>query len=107
MDTPADLFEHHIKPVIGPELAKRVKGVYVFDISGPNGGVWRVDLKDAPGVTEGDRSDMDISISLTDSDFVDMVHGRLNPQIAYMTGKMIVEGNSAFALKILKVLNIY
>ena len=107
METPAELFERHIGPVIKPSLACKVRGVYLFDISGPNGGVWRVDLKDAPEITRDDKSNADIVISITDSDFVELVRGRLNPQIAFMTGKMTVEGETAYVLKIMKVLNIY
>lgn len=107
MNTPRDIFEQHIKPKINSEVAKRINAVYVFDVKGPNGGVWRVDLKDSPGVTEGNTAGADVFIEIDDDDFVAMVNGQLNPQMAYMSGKMKVEGNTALALKIQLVLNIY
>ena len=37
-----------------PDKAKEVDAIFLFTITGDNGGVWTVNLKDELGVTEGD-----------------------------------------------------
>jgi len=61
---------------------------------------WFVDLKTGKGsITESDAK-ADCMIALKDSDFVLLMNGKLNPQNAFMQGKLKVQGNMMLAQKL-------
>lgn len=83
----------------GPALVKKVKGVVQFIIT--PGGEWVVDLKNGSGsVTTGRAKKADITLTVSDDDFFAMASGKLNPQQAFMRGKLKVKGNMALAMKL-------
>lgn len=87
-----------------PDMAGKVNATYKFTLTGDNGGTWRVDLTSAPGaVTEGDGA-ADCSITITDSDFVDVVNGKMDATMAFMGGKLKVEGDMSLAMKLTHIL---
>ena len=43
---------------------------------------------------------------MTDSDFIDMVEGKLNGQMAFMTGKLKIKGDMSLAMKLGNVLGL-
>ena len=62
----------------GAAMAKKVKGVIQFDITGA--GKWHLDLKNAPpALTEGTKK-ADVTITISDADFVAVAMGKLNAQ---------------------------
>lgn len=91
----------------GPTLVKKVRGSYLFKITGSDGTVveWLVDLKNGNGsVTKSPGKKGDCTISMKDSDFMNMVMGKLGPQKAFFEGKLKVSGNTALALKLQSVM---
>lgn len=62
-----------------------------------------VDCTKNLGVRLG-KETVDCSISLSDSDFIDIYEKRLNPQIAFMSGKLKVHGEVSHLLKLGAVL---
>ena len=97
-----EIFEKHIPGLIEskPDLADKVKASYKFAVGGDQGGTWLVDLSAAPGsVTEGDGDAM-CTITIKDTDLVDIVNGKLNSQMAFMSGKLKVAGDMSLALKL-------
>lgn len=83
----------------GPALVKQVKGVIQFDVSG---GAWVVDLKNGSGsVYEGKaKGKPDMTLSVSDDDFVKLAAGKLNAQQAFMQGKIKIKGNMGLAMKL-------
>jgi len=90
-----------------PSLAKKVNGIYQFNITASNGQAkfWTVDLKNEPGkVFEGKPEKADVTMSMKEEDFLDLVTGNLDGQSAFMQGKLRMVGNMALAMKLGTVL---
>jgi len=85
------------------EAAKQVDAVYKFVLTGDKGGSWIVNLKDKPGVTQGD-GDAGCTITMEAADFLAMNNGELDPQAAFMAGKMVITGDMSLAFKLGQVL---
>lgn len=82
-----------------------INAVYQFDIKGPNGGTWTVDLTTPGGkVTAGAAANANCTVTMEDENFVKLVTGQLNPQMAFMTGKLKVAGNMGLALKLASII---
>lgn len=91
---PANLAEN-------PEKAKSTDAVYVFNLTGDEGGVWTLDFtKDDDFVSEGESEEAQCTVTMSDSDFVDMWEGRLNPAQAFMMNKISIQGNMGLAMKL-------
>jgi putative sterol carrier protein len=82
---------------------KKVGFVYQFEISPEKGKppvVWTLDLKNGNGsMTKGKVGKADVTFALVDSDAVALFERTLNPQTAFMQGKMKIKGNMAAAQK--------
>ena len=94
----------------GASLVKKVKGIIQFNIAGGGNqtGQWTVDLKNGSGsVNAGPpaQGKADLTISVKDADFMSMQAGKLNPQSAFMSGKIKIKGNMGLAMKLGTVLN--
>ena len=101
--TPQQIFEDKIATRLSenPDVAEKINVAYQFKLTGDDGGDWAVDLREPPGaVTAGVVDGSDITITMEASHFVDLVEGRLNGQMAFMTGKLKIDGNPALALKL-------
>jgi putative sterol carrier protein len=87
------------------EQASAIGAVFKFILEGDGGGKFIVNLKDNPGVTEGDGA-ADCTITLTTQDFVDLTEGKANGQQLFFTGKLKVEGDMSLALRLQALLDI-
>ncbi len=102
--TPAQIFEEIGNRLKGnPEKAKTINAVYQFNITGDQGGTWTVDCTAAESKA-GAAANPGCTITIGDKDFVDLVQGKLNGQMAFMSGKLKVAGNMALAMKLQQVL---
>ena len=101
-----EFFDARLNARITPEWAESVDGaVFQFHVTGPTGGAWVVDLsKTSDRVSEGEHGTADCTIGLSEDDLIAIVDGQLNPNMAYMLGKLRITGNISLSLKIPKLL---
>lgn len=88
----------------GKPLIEKVSSVFGFQITKKKGAkpslIYAIDLKNGQGkCTEGKPAKADATFTMTDDDFEAVCLGKLNPQIAFMQGKMKIQGNMAKASK--------
>jgi putative sterol carrier protein len=82
------------------EASKGLNAVYQFDLSGDGGGKWYVVIANEQcQVSEGAHASPNITISMTAQDYLDLVTGKLNGQVAFMTGKLRIAGDMGLALR--------
>jgi len=105
--TPKAFFEEKIAKKLAdkPELSKAVNSIYEFNIEGDGGGVWTVDLTKEPGVvTSGSGGAAKCVVTAKSPDFMNIVSGKMNPQMAFMSGKLKIKGDMGLAMKLQKVI---
>src|ERR1700687_2177814 len=91
-----ELFEERIpqKLQAHPDVAAKINAIFQFNVAGPEGGSWFVDLMKPGGVVvAGTSPDAKCTIAMKDSDLLAMVNGKLSPQMAFMTGKIKIQGD--------------
>lgn len=102
-----DVFEKHIpaKLQAKPDVVSKIGAVYQFNISGPGGGSWSVDCTQPGGKIEaGSAPNAKCTVAATDQAFLDIVNGKLNPQMAFMSGKLRIQGDMGLAMKLQQIL---
>jgi putative sterol carrier protein len=88
-----------------PAKLAGIKGVFQFDISGADPGVYSVAIGDGKAtVNEGSSASPSVTISMASNDFLDMVEGRLDGITAFMGGKLKVKGDMALAMQLQNLL---
>jgi len=92
-----------------PDKAKDVAAVYLFKITGADGGTWTVDLlSNPPTCVAGAQGSPQCTIECADSDFRTMIDGGPAGMQAAMnlffTGKLKVTGDPTLATKLSKLL---
>ena len=95
-----------VKPYLatqGAEAVKKVGFVYHMEISPAKGKpatFWTIDLKNGNGaIKDGKDGKADATFTMLDNDAVALFDGKLNPQTAFMQGKLKIKGNMQAALK--------
>jgi putative sterol carrier protein len=79
-------------------LKKSVK----FDFG--DDGVVRIDDSVSPAVVDNQSLPTDCTVKVSMDDFKDMATGKQNPQMAFMMGKLKVEGDMSVALQLGSIL---
>lgn len=99
MATVAELFEK-MPGQFQADKAAGMNAVILFDLSGEGGGQWNVTIADgtcavAQGVVDSPKS----TVRMDAGDYHDMIVGKLNPMMAFMSGKVKVEGDLNTVMK--------
>ena len=89
-----------------PEKAKDVTAIYLFKISGADGGTWTVDLLSSPPTCQpGVYGTAQCTIEATDADFSSMIDGGMQAAMSlFFSGKLKVAGDPILATKLSKLL---
>jgi putative sterol carrier protein len=85
--------------------AASIGAVFKFALEGEGGGNFIVNLKDNPGITEGEGA-AECTIRMTAQDFVDLTEGKANGQQLFFTGRLKVEGDMSLALRLQSLIDI-
>jgi putative sterol carrier protein len=101
-------FDERVPAVLktSPEKAKDVAAVYLFKISGADGGVWTVDLvSNPPTCIPGEHGAPQCTVEASDADFRSMIEGGMQAAMSlFFSGKLKVAGDPILATKLSKLL---
>jgi 3-hydroxy-3-methylglutaryl CoA synthase/NAD(P)-dependent dehydrogenase (short-subunit alcohol dehydrogenase family)/putative sterol carrier protein len=83
-----------MKDTFKPDAAEGVEVVFQFSISGPGGGEWYCEIKDKTCTIEAGAHDNPVcTLKMADTDFLDMMTGKLPAMQAYTSGKLQIGGD--------------
>ena len=89
-----------------PGRAKDVAAIYLFKITGSQGGTWTVDLlKNPPTCLPGESANPSCTIEVSDEDFCAMVDGGMQVAMQILfTGRLKITGDPALITRLMSVL---
>ena len=98
--TPQQVFDG-MRQSFKTDKAKGVHARYQWELSGPNGGEWWIDVNDGTyKMGKGKIDNPSVTFITSDNDWVAMSNGKLKGTWAYMTGRLKVRGSQAIARKL-------
>jgi putative sterol carrier protein len=101
-------FDQKVPAVLSnsPEKVKDVGAVYLFKLSGDDGGTWTVDLVSTPPTCKpGEHGVAQCTIEASDADFRGMIDGGMQAAMSlFFSGKLKVSGDPTLATKLSKLL---
>ena len=98
--TPQQVFDG-MRQSFQANKAKGVHARYQWELSGPNGGEWWIDVKDGTyQMGKGKIDNPSVTFITSDADWVAMSNGKLKGTWAYITGRLKVRGSQAVARKL-------
>ena len=98
--TPQGVFDA-MRGSFQPAKAKGVHARYQWDLSGPNGGEWWIDVNDGTyKMGKGKIDHPSVTFTAKDKDWVAICHDQLSGTWAYMTGRLKVRGDQGVARKL-------
>jgi putative sterol carrier protein len=99
--TPKEFFEKVLPSRFNSEKAGGIDVIVQVSIVGPNGGDWAVTIKNQElKVEEGIRPSPTLKLKMAETDYINLVNGKISGEKAFLTGKLQFKGNIALALKL-------
>jgi putative sterol carrier protein len=99
--TPKEFFEKVLPSRFKPEKAGDIDVTVQVIISGSNGGDWVVTIKNQHlRVDEGKHPSPTLELEMAESDYMNLINGKMSGEKAFLTGKLRFKGNIALALKL-------
>lgn len=103
-----DVIDQGLKadPALVKKTIKSTNALVVFKLvnASKKTEAWHLDLKKTGAVDKGDKEGADITLTLSDENFANLVSGKANAQKLFMSGKLKVKGNVMKAASIENVL---
>lgn len=91
-----------------PEHLGNLNSVFQLQLSGDEGGVYQLKVENQTvEVIEEQKYEPNITLEMSDNNFIKLANSSLNPTMAYMSGKLKVKGDLALALKLNAVIQKY
>lgn len=105
MTTTKEIFEKVERKIRerSDELSE-IRAVYKFELEGPDGGIWIVDLREETMGVRQAEEDAQCTFKSKDVHFISMFTGKLRPESALLTGKVKMSGDIALATKLGQIL---
>jgi putative sterol carrier protein len=98
--TPQGVFDD-MKKSFQPDKAKGVHARYQWELSGPNGGEWWIDVNDGTyKMGKGKIDNPNVTFVTSDQNWVAMSNGTLSGKLAFFTGRLKVRGSQSVARKL-------
>ncbi len=98
--TPQEVFDG-MRQSFQPNKAKGVHARYQWELSGPQGGQWWIDVDDGKyKMGKGKISNPNVTFVAKDKDWVAVSSGQLGGTWAYMTGRLKIRGDQGLARKL-------
>jgi putative sterol carrier protein len=98
--TPQDVFDA-MRGSFQPAKAQGVHARYQWDLSGPNGGQWWIDVENGTyKMGKGKISNPSVTFIARDKDWVAICRDQLSGTWAYVTGRLKVRGDQGIARKL-------
>jgi putative sterol carrier protein len=84
-----------------PERAGGTQAVIQYDVSGEGGGTWNAIIKDGTcTVKEGAAANPNLTLQIGAQEWLDMLSGKQNGQMLFMSGKLKIKGDMGLAMKL-------
>ena len=98
--TPQQVFDG-MKESFRADKAKGVHASWQWELSGPNGGQWWIEVNDGTyKMGKGKIDNPSVTFITSDNDWVAMCNGKLKGTWAFMTGRLKVRGSQSIARKL-------
>lgn len=98
--TPQQVFDG-MSQIFQADKAKGVHAKYQWELSGPNGGEWWIEVNNATfKIGRGKIDNPSVTFITSDNDWVAMSNGKLKGTWAFMTGRLKVRGSQTIARKL-------
>jgi putative sterol carrier protein len=98
--TPQEVFDS-MRGSFRPAKAKGVHARYQWNLSGPHGGQWWIEVNDGTyKMGKGKIANPNVTFIAKDRDWVAVSNGRLGGTWAYVTGRLKIRGDQGVARKL-------
>lgn len=99
--TPKEFFEKVLPSRFNSDKAEGIDVIIQVNIVGPNGGDWAVTIRNQQlKAEEGTHPSPTLRLKMAETDYMDLVNGKISGEKAFLTGKLQFKGNIALALKL-------
>ncbi len=98
--TVAESFEQ-MAQIFNPAAAAGMNKTYQWNITGDQASVWAFKINNGTGeLIPGGAEKPDITMTMSDKDWLSIAEGKLDPTTAFMTGKVKITGDMMLAMKL-------
>ena len=99
--TPKEFFEEVLPRRFKPDKAGGIDVTVQVNITGPNGGDWVVTIKNQKlEAKEGTHPSPTLELDMAETDYMDLINGKMSGEKAFITGKLRFKGNIGLALRL-------